>query len=747
MNRWLHLLFALFPLVTLAQGGGEDLLMPEQAFRLESTATPEGVRLEWRIAEGYYLYRDKFRFDVKSGDATLGQPSLPAGKVINDEFFGAMEIYRDAVAVDLPVSGAPGDAFSLEVTSQGCADIGVCYPPQKTLLDLTVPATAAVAPPPRPLLDLGNDEANEFLPPDEAFRPSLHAVGDGVVEARWQIAEGYYLYRDKFQFALLEPAGALLGDAELPPGKLKEDPLFGEVAVFHDEVVARLPVSMPADADRLRLKVGYQGCAEAGICYPPSTRELTVVVAGSADLGVAAGTAVAAASASAASVGMEEEPVAEQDRLATLLEESPVWAVLAFFVAGLLLAFTPCVFPMIPILSGIIVGQGSQITTRRAFTLSLVYVLAMAFTYTVAGVVAGLAGANIQAALQNPWVLTTFAGVFVALSLSMFGYYDLQIPASWQARLAEISNRQKGGGLIGVAVMGLLSALIVGPCVAPPLAGALIVIGQKGDPVLGGVALFALSMGMGAPLVAMGTLEGKVLPRAGAWMNAVKHVFGVLMLAVALYLLDRVLPGVIIMLLWAALLIVSAIYMGALEPLGKDASGYRKLWKGLGLVLMGYGALLLVGASGGNNDLFQPLKGMAAASSGPGGSTQQEGLQFRKVKGVEGLEAELQAAAAQGKPVMLDFYADWCISCVELERFTWPDPEVQKSLEGVVLLKADVTANDDKDKALLKEFGLFGPPAILFFGPDGEERRGYRLVGFINAEDFTAHARKAVPDA
>lgn len=741
MNRWLHLFFALFPLAALAQGGGEDLLMPEQAFRLESVATPEGVRLEWQIAEGYYLYRDKLRFDVKSGDATLGPPALPDGKVINDEFFGPMEIYRDAVAVDLPVAGEAGDAFSLEVTSQGCADIGVCYPPQKTLLDLMVPAAAAASPS-RPPLDLGNDDANEFLPPEEAFRPSLMAVGDGVVEARWQIAEGYYLYRDKFQFALLEPAGAVLGDAQLPSGELKEDPLFGEVAVFHDEVLARLPVSMPADADQLRLKVGYQGCAEAGICYPPSTRELTVTVAGSADLGVAADTATGAAAAT-----MEEEPVAEQDRLAILLEESPVWAVLAFFVAGLLLAFTPCVFPMIPILSGIIVGQGSQITTRRAFTLSLVYVLAMAFTYTVAGVMAGLAGANIQAALQNPWVLTTFAAVFVALAMSMFGYYDLQIPASWQARLADISNRQRGGGLIGVAVMGLLSALIVGPCVAPPLAGALIVIGQKGDPVLGGVALFALSMGMGAPLVAMGTLEGKVLPRAGAWMNAVKHVFGVLMLAVALYLLDRVLPGVIIMLLWAALLIVSAIYMGALEPLGKDASGYRKLWKGLGLVLLVYGALLLVGASGGTKDLFQPLKGMAAASSGPGGGTQQAGLQFRKVKGVEGLEAELRAAQAQGKPVMLDFYADWCISCVELERFTWPDPEVQKALEGVVLLKADVTANDEKDKALLKEFGLFGPPAILFFGPDGEERRGYRLVGFVNAEDFAAHARKAVPEA
>jgi thiol:disulfide interchange protein DsbD len=334
-------------------------------------------------------------------------------------------------------------------------------------------------------------------------------------------------------------------------------------------------------------------------------------------------------------------------------------------------------------------------------------------------------------------MLGTFAVVFVLLALSMFGFYDLQLPASWQSKLTELSNRQRGGTYAGVAVMGFLSALIVGPCVAPPLAGALIYIGQTGDPWLGGLALFSLSLGMGAPLVAVGTLEGRYLPKAGPWMDAVKAVFGVAMLAVAIYLLSRVIPGPITMALWAALFIVSAIYMGALEPIGSAASGWRKLWKGTGLVLMLYGVMLLVGAGSGTSDMLRPLKGIAAG----GGGAAEEKLPFRSIKGVDGLEQAL--AASQGQPVMLDFYADWCVSCVELEKFTFPDPRVREALSDVVLLKADVTANDAQDKALLERFNLFGPPAILFFGPDGEERRGYRLVGFVGPEEFAEHARKA----
>ena len=416
--------------------------------------------------------------------------------------------------------------------------------------------------------------------------------------------------------------------------------------------------------------------------------------------------------------------------------------VVSFFGIGLLLAFTPCVFPMIPILSGIIAGQGRNITTRKAFALSSVYVVAMALTYTVAGVLAGLFGQNLQAAFQNPWIIWLFAAVFVGLAMSMFGFYELQLPSSLQSRLSELSNRQEGGNLIGVAIMGLLSALIVGPCVAPPLAGALIYIGQTGDALLGGLALFALSMGMGAPLVAIGTSAGKLLPRAGAWMDAVKAVFGVLMLAVAIYLLERVIPEAAAMLLWGALLIVSGVFLGAFQHTPIEATGWRKLWKGAGILLVVYGALMLVGAAAGGRDTLQPLRGIVLA--GPGGGTAgPQRVAHRPVKTVADLDRELAAAKAAGRPVMLDFYADWCVYCKQLEKETFPDPAVQAALSEGVVLQADVTANDDADKALLARIGIPGPPAMIFYAADGSERRGSRLLGFMPPKEFREHVRTA----
>jgi thiol:disulfide interchange protein DsbD len=726
----------------------DDLLPPEQAFRVEATATQSGVRLEWTIADGYYLYRDKFRFRSPDDGFALGAPALPPGTPKDDPFFGRLETYRGRVVVDLPIE-RPADArrLTLQATSQGCADIGVCYPPHTRTISLDLPgavppaAPVATGSPLKALAGLGEslglqDSGDDFLEPDQAFQPAFEVSPDGTLVARWDIAEGYYLYRDKFRFRALEGAGVSLGAPAFPTGKTKEDPSFGRVEVYYQTVEIRVPVRSAGTASRFELEVGYQGCAEAGICYPPIKKAVTLTVP--------AGTAAApqGGESGAPAPVTAEEPVSEQDRLAArLASESALATSLWFFGFGLLLAFTPCVFPMIPILSGIIVGQGSGITTRRAFLLSVTYVLAMSVAYTGAGVIAGLFGANLQAALQNPWVLSVFAAIFVLLALSMFGFYDLQLPSALQSRLAELSSRQRGGSLVGVAVMGLLSALIVGPCVAPPLAGALIYIGQTGDPWLGGMALFALSLGMGAPLVVVGTLEGKYLPRAGGWMNAVKAVFGVAMLGVAVFLLERVLPGWIALLLWAALFIVSAIYLGALEPLGLDAGGFRKLWKGVGLVMLVYGVLLMIGAASGGGDVLQPLRGVALASAGP---AQHQGLTFRRVKGVTGLDAELASAAAEGRPVMLDFYADWCIACKELEKYTFSKPEVVKALEGVVVLQADVTANDAEDQALLKAYGLFGPPAVLFFGPDGRERPGYRLVGFVAADPFRAHADKAL---
>jgi thiol:disulfide interchange protein DsbD len=763
----------LLAVVSLAFAGsaawGEDLLSPDQAFPVEAQGTATGVRLQWRIAEGYYLYRDKLRFRTSDPDVALGQPYLPPGQAKDDPFFGRLEIYRGALSVDLPLERPAGlTRVTLQVTSQGCADVGICFPPHTRALPVDLPlasgapariAAEPVPPPPgapgpsaaapalRALAGLGQSlglsgATDDFLEPDQAFRHSVEVGPDGVVVARWEIAEGYYLYRDKLRLEVQDGSGVVLGGPALPPGKVKDDPSFGTVEVYFDRVEARAPIVSAAPGAAFDLAVHYQGCAEAGICYPPITKRASLVVPAAFTTPVTG--ALAAGPAPAQSPAPLTEPVSEQDRLAARLSsDSALVTALWFFGFGLLLAFTPCVFPMIPILSGIIVGQGSHMTTRRAFTLSLVYVLAMSVTYTGAGVVAGLFGANLQAALQDPWVLSSFAAVFVLLALSMFGFYDLQLPAALQSRLAELSNRQRGGTLLGVAIMGFLSALIVGPCVAPPLAGALIYIGQTGDPWLGGLALFALSVGMGAPLIAVGTLEGRYLPRAGGWMNAVKAVFGVALLGVAVFLLERVLPDWVVLLLWASLFIVSAIYLGALEPLGMDASGFRKLWKGLGLVMLVYGVILMIGAaSGGGGGVLQPLRGVAVASAGGAGPA--AGLAFKPVKGVAGLESALAEAAAAGKPLMLDFYADWCVACKELEAFTFSDPQVRQALAGAALAKADVTANDDQDQALLKRYGLFGPPAVLFFGPDGVERRGYRLVGFVPAAEFRAHAEQAL---
>jgi thiol:disulfide interchange protein DsbD len=438
--------------------------------------------------------------------------------------------------------------------------------------------------------------------------------------------------------------------------------------------------------------------------------------------------------------------LSEQDRLAQLLVNGTAWVTIASFLGfGLLLAFTPCVFPMIPILSSIIVGQGHKLTTRRAFALSLVYVLAMAFTYTVAGVLAGLFGGNLQAAFQDPWIIGTFAALFAVLSLSMFGFYELQIPLAVQNRLSKMSNRQAGGTYLGVAIMGLLSALIVGPCVAPPLAGALIYIGNTGDPWLGGMALFALSLGMGAPLLLIGTSAGRFLPRSGAWMNTVKAVFGVTLLAVAVWMLERVLPGEVTMILWALLLIVPAIYLGALEPFKVEATGWTKLWKGVGLVMLIYGGILIIGAASGSRDVFQPLRLLASSGGGTGAvAANDHALPFRRIKSVTDLDREVAAASDQGRPVMLDFYADWCVSCKEMERFTFSDKDVQLALANATLLQADVTANDEDDKALLTRFDLYGPPSILFYGSDGVERRPYRLVGYLGPQAFRSHVERAI---
>lgn len=766
-RNWILLL--LLAGVTQFVGAAEDNeepLPPEQAFVLTATApNATTVRATWNIVDGYYLYREKFKFTPTDPGVTFGTPAFPPGKIKVDEFFGKVESYRHKVSVDIPIDrkNFTGETLRLAVVSQGCADIGVCYPPQTQNISVklpallssapiaTVPTTNSVAPAAsgggaisalkKFSSSLGLGSADEpFLEVDHAFAYSPEANDGNTLTARWKIADGYYLYRQKFAFEIRDNAGITLGAVNFPKGEMKNDENFGDMEVYHKGVEIKLPLLRtnlnPTD---ISLVAKYQGCAEAGFCYPPQERILPISLPGGVAL---AGAAVVGAP------GNPAPAISEQDQIAASLAGNNIaLVILSFFGFGLLLAFTPCVFPMIPILSSIIVGQGEGLTTRRAFVLSLVYVLAMATAYTGAGVIAGLFGSNVQAMFQNPWVLSSFAAVFLLLSLSMFGFYELQMPSFLQSKITELSNKQKGGTLVGVAIMGLLSALIVGPCVAAPLAGALIYIGQTGDAVLGGVALFALSMGMGAPLLAIGTSAGKILPRAGTWMETIKAVFGVMMIAVAIWMIERIVPAQVSMFLWASLLIVSAIYLGAFEPYGNDATGWRKLWKGLGLIMFTYGALLVIGAASGGRDVLQPLHELASGSGRPGAGTALTAdtghMVFKRVKGIPELDREIEAAKAQGKTVMLDFYADWCISCKEMEKFTFSNADVQKALASSVLLQADVTANDDGDKALLKRYGLIGPPSILFFGADGQERRAYRLVGFIKPKEFRGHVERA----
>ncbi|MFO0441705.1 MAG: protein-disulfide reductase DsbD [Betaproteobacteria bacterium] len=550
----------------------------------------------------------------------------------------------------------------------------------------------------------------DLLEPEKAFVFSARVVAPDAIEVRYLIAKGYYMYRDKFRFSA-EPAAVQLGEPRLPPGERKKDEFFGETEVYRGDLRIVIPVSSAGDG-RFTLKAVSQGCADIGVCYVPVEQRAELRLA--AVSGPAAGSAVRG----------------EDTLIADLFRGSTLWLMISFFGFGLLLSFTPCVLPMVPILSGIIVGQGAKVTRMHGFMLSVAYVLGMAITYALAGVAAGLSGAMLAATLQNPWVLGAFALVFVALALSMFGLYELQLPTALQSRLAEASGRLPGGRFAGVFVMGALSALIVGPCVAAPLAGALLYISQSGDALLGAAALFAMALGMGVPLLAVGASAGTLLPKAGPWMEGVKRCFGMLLLAVAVYLVSPVIPVAVQMLAWSALLIFSGVYLHALDPLPPHAGGAARAGKGLGILLLVAGIAYLVGGLSGGRDVLQPLSdlraGNAVAAGGP--------VAFQKVANERELDAAIAAAA--GKVVMLDFYADWCVSCKEMERYTFTDPAVRERLAKMVKIQADITTGSADHQALLRRFRLFGPPGIVFFDASGREIQGLRVIGFQPAGKF-----------
>lgn len=863
-------LFSIFVFLTFSGlvQSNEDLLPPEKAFALTASIQNDQVIATFDIAEKYYLYRDSFSFTLDTDNVEFGSPTATEGKLKNDEFFGEVEVYRNTAQVTLPLiyKGLLKPAeIVIKTSMQGCADVGVCYPPLYQTLTMKTDSNAVVsavtyqyvpepktksiateglesmdnilaqltntlnkdnvdkaidtvkdtvAPIVEPLTsndkkeesktessldplgllqafgdDLGLGAEEEIPSPDKAFQLSAELDENNIIQTSIEIYPTTYLYKDKVKIGIVDGKGHQTGAISLPKGKEKHDEFFGDIVVFHDQVKVSIPVITEENASsQLVTSYSYQGCVEDKICYPPITKFLLVDLndksivisdeqpsinstksnssnakstiqnansvdqqyydsktSGSGEPG--APDAFPTKTVDTNQNVSNDEELSEQDRFASIIADGNVLLIIgSFFLAGLLLTFTPCVFPMIPILSGIIAGQGDNITTKKAFSLSLVYVLAMASTYALAGYIVGFYGAeyNIQAWMQDPVILSIFAGIFVLLSLSMFGFYDIQMPGFIQSRLTEFSNKQEGGNFVGVGIMGLLSALIVGPCITAPLVGALIYISQQADPELGALALFALGIGMGLPLLIIGTSAGKFLPKAGTWMDAVKAVFGVSLLAVAIWMLSRFLASEIVMTMIATLLIIYGVYIVS-APIKENHynSGWSRIGRGIGFILTLYGSLYLIGMAAGGKDLVQPLKGIIKVSGGSSIASENDGhLVFQKIKGEQGLADALKQH--KGKVVMLDFYADWCISCLEMEKYAFADPAVLNALKDVATIQTDVTDNDKQDRQFMSALGIYGPPAILFYDKNGVEIPKTRVVGEMSGEEFAAHIVKVL---
>ncbi len=575
-------------------------------------------------------------------------------------------------------------------------------------------------------------EFGRFLPPDKAFRFSAHAA-PGVAELSWRIAKGYYLYKRRFE---VKSDNAVLGAVVFPSGQTEDDPNFGKVIVYHRAVTLKVPIDRAPASGPLHIAVTYQGCAESGLCYAPITKHVSLSLP-AAPPGGAAATSHSSGGVTGATT------VSRQGRLANLVEHAnPAWFVLVFFGLGLLLAFTPCVLPMVPVLAGVIGGESGRLSARRGLALSLVYVLAMALVYTAAGVGAGFAGTGLQGVFEAPWIIGLFAAIFVVLAGGLFGLYALRLPRAMTDRLTRWSGRQRGGTWVGAGFMGALSALIVSPCVAAPLAGALIVIGQSGEPVRGGIALFALALGMGAPLVVFGTVAGRLLPRAGGWMTVVERLLGVAMLAYAVWLLGRIVPAPLTLVLWGLTGIVAALFLGVFERQDREAGPGARLARAAGIGALLWAVALVVGGAAGGNDPLLPLR--AFAGGGLPGRATRPTVAYQPVSTPAQLQVALSRAATARRPVMVDFYADWCTSCLEMEHTTLRDPRVQAALAQMEVLRVDVTNDTAAGRALMRRYGLYGPPAYILYDAAGKRLTADTVVGFMRPPAFLAHLRRAL---
>lgn len=577
------------------------------------------------------------------------------------------------------------------------------------------------------------DEPTKPLAGEKAFEFSIKATNSETIVADWNLAPGHYLYRDRIYFSLKDHNQGVLGNPILPTGTIKEDEYMGKTTVYNNHLSISIPI-MTHTKEPVQLLVSYQGCSMGGYCYPPITKLVELDMQNNFGH-IAKGTTVENTA--------PEEPVApysDQDEIQDLLaSHAIITIILSFLGIGVLLAFTPCVLPMIPIITTIIVGQ-KNIHTWRGFRLSLVYVLSMSLTYALAGLLVGAVGGSIQVIFQQPWIIVLSAIIFVALALSFFGFYDIKLPEKFENTLTSISNHQKSGSYIGVSIMGCLATLILSPCVTPALVGALGYIGDTGDALLGSVALFSLGFGMGLPLIAIGTAGGKILPKAGHWMESIKSLFGVLMLAMAIYMLSRILPSSIILILWGALLVIVSMFLGTFTPVSENK--WARLRKGTGILLLVYGVMMLVGAGFGNDDPIRPLANLGHPNITLGSTSNK----VETVKNLTDVRRELAKSRAKGKFLLLDFYADWCTSCSSMEKHTFQDPEVAKLLHEFTFVRADVTHNDATDKALETYFNVIAPPTILFFGPECRELKQYRVVGEMNAEKFKALLQMILAD-
>ena len=749
IKKFLLLIRTLGLLAGVSQSHADEPLHPDEAFKFDAVVDGNTIRASWTAADDYYMYKDKIRFESGSEDVELGNPDYPKGKmkhgITPEGKEGEVETYSNTVTINIPITKSPGGDFKLIAFSQGCAEkLGICYPPQKREKTLTLAALQSDTAQPKSALAAINDlssqlgldsaaGADEPLHAEQAFQYSGRVEGNTLF-ATWTIAREYYMYKEKFSFKS-KTAGITFGTPKLPKGKLKHgikpDGTEGEVETYMDHVVIEVPIlANQGGITKLEYVANGQGCAEVfGICYPPIKSEQVATAAQAFSVG----------SQQVAETSTKSTPDSQP---AVETEDESFWDVvgrIAFaFFSGLGLTFTPCVLPMLPIISSIIVGQGENVTKARGGLLATIYVLGTAVVWTAAGYVAGATGEQLQAYTSHPYFIIPVAVVLLLLSLAMFGLYNLQMPSFLQSKAQESSSNLKGGTFFGVFMMGVLASIIAGACVSPILILNLAVALETQNAMLGGGIMLAMALGMGVPIILVGIGAGWLLPKAGTWMDTVKYVFGVLLVGLAIYILSLI-HWMPVLYFWAPFLIVTGVFMGATQPIAEGASGWKTLWKGIGIFLIIWGIFALLGAMQGNRDILQPvqLKFGSVTVGTSGGIAQQEHL-FTRVYSVKEIDDLLAKAKAEGKPALVDYYATWCTDCNLMEKKTFSDPEVRQVLsKDFVLIQPDVTDQyDDRTQPMKDRFKVFGPPAMIFIDSNGNEKKDLRTYGFKSKEKF-----------